>query len=325
MWTEEMHPMAKKILTVCLFMLLFVLAACQPDQVGGGPNPPIVAETAAAAEASPSPTIDLSTAISEGDWNDLLQVADLGPRREVEHGGFSLDVLEGFYAIYRPGMIILREDDGDVALSVGGGLEPAPVSLETGLNNFMRAMLQDITDLTPNEPEVTEVNGQDGLAVDFHGVLGDEAIAGRLLYVINNDLQFLVVLGFSLDDNWEPNGLPAYEALLDSIELFPPTPMERFCPVSADPNFGYTQENPIRVGQGDPITGPRLERDYLDLLRGPNGEQVTYARQGSFATDDTIVDEYAVTYGDPEVTVLLYLDQYHDGQFRLPQGFSCGN
>jgi hypothetical protein len=68
-----------------------------------------------------------------------------------------------------------------------------------------------------------------------------------------------------------------------------------------------------------------MQRDYLNLLFGPNGESVSYVRRGSFSSEDSILDEYQVTFGDPTTTALLYLDQYHDGQFRLPQGFSCGN
>lgn len=317
--------MAKKTMMVVWTILWLSAAACRTEQALEEPTPTAATEDGALDSAEPTSTIDPGSAISDGDWGDLLQVADLGPRRELEHGGFAVDIPEGYYPIYRPGMIILRDEESPMTLSVGGGLEPAPVSLETGLNNFMLAMLQDIQDLSSGAPESSSVNGQDGIATDFQGTLGGDAISGRLLYFNNEDLQFLVVLGFSLQEDWEQNGLSAYEGMIESIELFRPTPMEEFCPVSADPDFGLTQENPIRVGQGDPITGPRMERDYLDLLRGPNGEPITYTRRGSLPTEDTIVDEYAVTYGDPEVTVVLYLDQYHDGQFRLPQGFSCPN
>jgi hypothetical protein len=317
--------MAKRTTALSLFFLLFALVGCQTEQPSEEPTPAPTTEAASVDVATPSPTFDPNTEIMEGDLSDLLQVADLGPRREVEHGGFAVDIPQGYYAIYRPGMIILREEGGMMTLSVGGGLEPTRVSLEAGLMNFMQAMLQDISDLSSSEPETDTVNGQEGLAADFQGTLGNDAISGRLLYFNNDSLQFLVVMGFSLQQDWEQNGVQAYETMLATIELFPPTPMDRFCPISADPDFGFTQENPVRVGQGDPITGPRMERDYLDLLRGPNGEPVSYTRQGSLPTDETILDEYAVTYGDPAVTVLLYLDQYHDGQFRLPQGFSCAN
>jgi len=316
--------MQKKVWLITGFCLLIGLSACN-QKATEDPTPPATMEAPFIETATPSPTVDLSTAITNGDWSDLLQVADLGPRREVEHGGFALDIPDGFIPSYRPGTIILRQEDGDLTLSAGGGLELGPIPLEIGLENFMLAMAQDVTDLTQSEYETIQLAGQEGLAVDFQGMLGNQRFVGRILYLVTTDLHFLVVMGSSLGQDWESTGIEAYVAFIDSIELFTPTPMERLCPVSADPTFGYTQENPIRVGQGDPLTGPSMQRDYLNLLFGPNGESVTYVRRGSFSSEDSILDEYQVTFGDPPTTAILYLDQYHDGQFRLPQGFICGN
>lgn len=305
--------------------LILLVGACGSGSDTEEPDLISTMESPVAATATPSPTNDLSTAIPEGDWSDLLQIADLGPRREFEHGGFALDLPQGFLTLYRPGTIILGHEDDVMILSAGGGFESESITMAAGLENFMLTMASDIPDLSPGEYETVMVDGQEGLATDFRGTMETMQIEGRLLYLNTSDLQFLVVMGFSWADNWETTGSELFEAMVESIELFPPTPMRQFCPVSADPTFGFTQENPVRVGQGDPITGPGMERDYLNLLRGPNGEAVTYVRSGSLATDETILDEYQVTYGEPAVTVTLYLDQYHDGQFRLPQGFNCGN
>ena len=83
-----------------------------------------------------------------------------------------------------------------------------------------------------------------------------------------------------------------------------------------------TIDNPIGVGKGDPFfNGPSLEREYLDQLRGPNGEVVEYARSGSLDYNGTILDAYKVTYGSKSVT--LYFDMYSLSQFMIPSGFRC--
>ena len=46
-----------------------------------------------------------------------------------------------------------------------------------------------------------------------------------------------------------------------------------------DKTYGYTEDNPIKVGGG--MEGPLNEQRFLNALAGPNGEKVTYKRQGS--------------------------------------------
>ncbi|MFZ5856373.1 MAG: hypothetical protein ACOYZ6_06045 [Chloroflexota bacterium] len=92
------------------------------------------------------------------------------------------------------------------------------------------------------------------------------------------------------------------------------------CPISTDDTYGYTLENPIRVG-GDFFSGPSRERAYLDNLRGPNGEKFTYERHGSTHGIDTILDIYEL-YGLP-TKVILYVDMYKYEQLMAPVGLTC--
>ena len=46
-----------------------------------------------------------------------------------------------------------------------------------------------------------------------------------------------------------------------------------------DKTYGYTEDNPIKVGGG--MEGPLNEQRFLNALAGPNGEKVSYKRQGS--------------------------------------------
>jgi hypothetical protein len=97
------------------------------------------------------------------------------------------------------------------------------------------------------------------------------------------------------------------------------------CPVSNDPKYGFTPDQPVQVG-GGAMYGPARERRYLDALRGPQGQPVHYKRMRSTpeTADGTILDAYEVTYERLEKPATLYLDEYHFGDLRAPQGFTCG-
>ena len=97
------------------------------------------------------------------------------------------------------------------------------------------------------------------------------------------------------------------------------------CPVSNDPKYGFTPDQPVQVG-GGAMYGPARERRYLDALRGPQGQPVQYKRMRSTpeTADGTILDAYEVTYERLEKPATLYLDEYHFGDLRAPQGFTCG-
>lgn len=92
------------------------------------------------------------------------------------------------------------------------------------------------------------------------------------------------------------------------------------CPISTDETYGYTIENPIKVG-GDFFSGVQRERAFLDNLLGPNGEPLTYIRQGSLGGNDTILDAYEISGLDSPV--ILYVDMYHFEELRAPVGFAC--
>jgi len=97
------------------------------------------------------------------------------------------------------------------------------------------------------------------------------------------------------------------------------------CEVSADPEYGYTREKPIKVG-GMPLNGPRRQRQFLQALVGPAGQPIAFKRRGSLApdADNVILDLYEVTYPGIEKPIELYLDLYRWDPPKAPPGFLCG-
>ena len=87
----------------------------------------------------------------------------------------------------------------------------------------------------------------------------------------------------------------------------------------------------IRVAGLNARGGPASERAYLDQLRGPNGETVTYERQGSCCAFETpngilnqgMLDMYEVSYDGLPKPLVLYLNMYDppEGALKAPEGF----
>src|SRR5690606_19106526 len=95
------------------------------------------------------------------------------------------------------------------------------------------------------------------------------------------------------------------------------------CEAAPHEGYGFRREQPIQVG-GSPMYGAARQRRFLDSLRGPEGQPITYRRRGQDrAPDGTILDAYEVSYEGLEKPLTLFLDWYHYTAPRLPRGFSC--
>lgn len=99
---------------------------------------------------------------------------------------------------------------------------------------------------------------------------------------------------------------------------------------SDDPTYGYTENNPIKVGGAMQAEGPLNERRFLNALMGPNGEAITYSRIGScchFKTKNGIggktglLDKYRVAYKGLEKETVLYINMYDAEELKIPIGF----
>lgn len=102
--------------------------------------------------------------------------------------------------------------------------------------------------------------------------------------------------------------------------------------ISKDPTYGFSPKNPIQVGGVDKHEGPLNERRFLNALAGPNGEQISYYRQGSccpiksdknpMGTGSVMLDNYRVTWQGSKDTVSIYINMYDYGTLKAPVGFT---
>ena len=100
--------------------------------------------------------------------------------------------------------------------------------------------------------------------------------------------------------------------------------------VSTDRTYGYTKENPIKVGGYRENVGPLSERLYLFALRSPAGERIRFNRRGSccpFRTPNGfngtgLLDMYEITYTGLTTPVILYINMYDYEPTKVPVGFA---
>ena len=108
-----------------------------------------------------------------------------------------------------------------------------------------------------------------------------------------------------------------------------------------DKTYGYSEDNPVKVGGG--MEGPLNEQRFLNALAGPNGEKVTYKRQGSCCPfksrdalpsdgnvqtpnalfgDSGVLDMYEVIIEGSSEKIILYLNMYDSETLQVPVGFT---
>jgi hypothetical protein len=133
------------------------------------------------------------------------------------------------------------------------------------------------------------------------------------------------------------SGVLAIEAMLyarldTALKRVRPQPRTAADALAAARALGYAPQNPIKVFSGRLEDGDRSQRAYLDALRGPRGERITYFRLGSCCEFQTPrghegtgrLDAYEVRYPGLAKPIVLYMDLYTPappGQ-GIPQGFT---
>ena len=94
------------------------------------------------------------------------------------------------------------------------------------------------------------------------------------------------------------------------------------CAQSADPSYGTTAANPIKVG-GEALYVADRSVKFMRTLRGPAGEPVHFKRLGSFeGPDKTILDVWLVERMG--FSQHFYLDGYRTDGVLAPTGWLCG-
>jgi hypothetical protein len=292
------------ILVLCLQLACGVFSTPQPTAT---PQP--------TSTSTPAPTVtNISTSTPEIDFGDMAQLVALD--------GFTIEI--PFFYLYEVdnGAIFVGNEEDTLSMIFFSDEYDNTTSLVTVVDNFLLNLEQnENSNLESTVSEKITIDGVEGISVDFVGQLFGFPTQGMAIVVspFPNILVFgLANSNLESDSNlWESQHKAAFETFIDSIKFVNVTGS---CIISIDNTYGYTEENPIKVG-GGAFDGPSREEVYLDNLLGPNGESLSYERQGSTQTDITILDIYIVTGSGVNET--LYLDEYNYSEPQAPLGFTC--
>lgn len=96
---------------------------------------------------------------------------------------------------------------------------------------------------------------------------------------------------------------------------------------SDDPTYGFSKENPVKLGGADPGESVDASYYYLKLLRDSNGKPCRYRRLGSVGAgaDGHILDLYLIvdsTGAEYKIFLDMYHPEIHPKEAKAPKGFS---
>ncbi len=280
---------------------------------------------------TPEPTATSTPLPTETPTATPQPTADASERLELTEGGYTIGSVPGYdmEAVPDGRTVGAAGNVGTLIITFTGvtpyteGATPDEI-IDEFLTEF--ASIGDGEFVQGDEATIV-VDGYEGTAVAVTGTLFGAPLKGQAILVMPSPTQFLFGLGVANlsndDQQWEKEGEPVFTQLLSTVEFIERgSEIEVGCTTSTDPTYGYSEENPVKVG-GDAFGGPPRERAYLDNLRGPNGEPITYDRSGSLPVGDTILDIYTITYEGLDEPIALYLDEYSYEPVQAPVGFSC--
>jgi hypothetical protein len=108
----------------------------------------------------------------------------------------------------------------------------------------------------------------------------------------------------------------------------PPMKVEK---AATDPEYGFTQAKPVKVGHDGFQKGVQHTYAFLNALAGPNGEKLAYRRAGACCPFETkngavggggLLDVYLITWeGGKELR--LYVNVYDPGDILIPVGLTA--
>ncbi len=255
----------------------------------------------------------------------------LGAEQIVPAGGYAFVPLA---AIDESMMPLSLEIDGSQATQVDAkenlffslANEPSGESTDVSacLQEILNRLPADISNFTSSAPQPISAAGLEGLQTDISGSLFGEPMLGSLA-VLHPDGRCFSLVGMAATAEasslWQSTGKLAFEALLKHVRFLPNLAA---CQVATDPTYGFSPENPIRLGSLNLYDGIARMEAYLNTLRGPNFEEISYTRLDPvYNQADQIVDPYKITYAGLSKPLTLYFDLYNYESPMAPAGFTC--
>jgi hypothetical protein len=182
------------------------------------------------------------------------------------------------------------------------------------VNGAMGATLQS------GAPFPVTVGGVNGIGADLSGTTPQGAVLGRLVAVRPNPGQLFYAFGVSPSQLWATRDADRFQRLIRDVAFFP-LGSQFGCPRSLDPTYGFSPDNPIRIGGGE--GAPAREAAYLGALVAANGQAVPFQPAGSQTHGDRTLNLYTLPGAQDSGAAVLYFDPSVYEPLFAPVGFGC--
>ena len=255
---------------------------------------------------------------------------------EVPEGGYAFQMVRSqaiqgkTYQLKQEGrQVTISSKDETLLISLISGESGQSVSVEACMQQLLERMAEDVVALEVDTPEAVMLGEQSGLLATVQGLLFEQAFIGQLVVAMPWPGRCFTAMGISTGTGagrlWRQEGSPVFELLLASLTFFIPQVLSP-CEIAVEPAYGYSMDLPIRTGNEHLYDGLERQQAYLDVLRGPQGEALSYTRTGSTVNKaGDILDVYEVRVSGQSEPVSLYLDMYQLESLKAPQSFTCAS
>jgi hypothetical protein len=242
---------------------------------------------------------------------------------KVVSGGFNYATFEGLEKEISNHEVYMYSENDKLNIYLSADVPYPGEHLNTSLKYYMEWAAEEYRNVVENDREEFTQAGAEGVSKFFTGLTKDgEPFQARVTFLKPEQGKRLLILVYAYGEGaWDEFGGQAYQSTLDNISFFELTPWAA-CPVSTKPSYGFTRENPIKLG-GELLRGPDREEEYLSALLGKEGEVVFYTRTDTVEVGGVTLDEYIIRIGSQTKT--LYIDIYHYEPIKAPSGMTCSS
>lgn len=236
----------------------------------------------------------------------------------------------GGYSFWQPSDYELRSEGGQAVLTsrqgvmtLVGGIDPnAAQPPDAALGEILAAINQSmVASLQLGPPFAATVDGVAGTGADLSGTTAAGQMLGRLVSVRPAAGQLFYAFAVGPAGVWPARGAGDFERLLNGIH-FMPLGSSFGCPQSLDPTYGFSPDNPIRIGGGDQAA-PGREAAFLGNLIGASGGLIQFQPAGSQPFGGGTLDIYQIAFQQAGQPVMLYFDRNNFAPLFAPAGFGC--
>jgi hypothetical protein len=147
------------------------------------------------------------------------------------------------------------------------------------------------------------------------------------LSIILSDHSYLFVFGIQMlvkpTNDWEKDGKMRFEQLARSVSFDPHADSSLYirCDMSKDIDYGYKQENPIKVGGGELLASTRMEIFVNNLADPKTSSSLAITPLNPIQVGSQTLYPWEFTLQDKKQTIYIDTNNFEDP--KMPIGITC--